>query len=227
MLQDTIDAIRAHAAQCAPAECCGVVIIEQGAETYIPCRNTAQAGQFEIAPEDYAAAEDRGEVIRIVHSHVYEAPVPSMADRVGCEASGIPWLIVNHPTGEWLEFLPSGYVVPLLDRPYCWGVFDCGTLARDYYVSQGIPIDADPQCWAVPDTGAALPAELQRLGFMPVHDLQVGDLILMDVRGNFHCGVYLGDEQFIHHAAGQLSRRDVYGPIYRRYTVQVLRPPKP
>ena len=88
-------------------------------------------------------------MIRIVHSHVYEAPTPSMADRVGCEASGIPWLIVNHPTGEWLEFVPSGYVAPLLDRPYCWGVFDCGTLARDYYVSQGIPIDADPQCWAV------------------------------------------------------------------------------
>ncbi|MFY4879825.1 Mov34/MPN/PAD-1 family protein, partial [Acinetobacter baumannii] len=42
-------AIMAHADECYPLECCGVIVDKQ----YIACRNIAeQSDQFEIHPED-------------------------------------------------------------------------------------------------------------------------------------------------------------------------------
>ena len=44
--------ILAHAEQCYPAECCGAIVLGR----YIPCRNVAEQGQFEINHEDLAKA---------------------------------------------------------------------------------------------------------------------------------------------------------------------------
>ena len=71
MRQKIIDAIMAHAAAEYPRECCGVVVQKQGAAVH-SCRNLATdpTEHFHLSPEDYAAAEDRGTVIAIVHSHL-------------------------------------------------------------------------------------------------------------------------------------------------------------
>jgi len=102
-------AIRDHAQAVYPRESCGVVIVVTGKPVYVPCANLADSpGQyFVMAPADYMAAEDRGEVIRIVHSHPDVSAQPSEADRVSCEVTGLPWLIVNWPTGAIVEFEPS------------------------------------------------------------------------------------------------------------------------
>ncbi|WP_374491576.1 C40 family peptidase [Brachymonas sp.] len=224
MSPELLDAIRAHAAECAPRECCGVVIIEKGRKRYVPCRNMADDGQFELHPADYAAAEDRGEIVKIVHSHVYEPAIPSMADRVSCEAHGVPWVIVNYPTGAWLEFQPEGYEAPLVGRPYVYGVLDCFTLARDYYKREmGIDLYVPVEWWA--EGSAALFQHFSEAGFIEADGpVQPGDGLLMQFGGDaWHCGVYLGGDQFLHHFRDRLSSRDVYGPIYRQHTRKVLR----
>ncbi len=43
-------AILSHAEECFPAECCGVIVSGE----YIPCRNVAEKGQFQINHEDLA-----------------------------------------------------------------------------------------------------------------------------------------------------------------------------
>lgn len=58
-------AILSHAEECFPAECCGVIVSGE----YIPCRNVAEKGQFQIHHEDLAHAEDQGEIQAYVHSH--------------------------------------------------------------------------------------------------------------------------------------------------------------
>ena len=224
-------AIRAHAAAEYPRECCGLVVVERGKPVYVPCRNEAETpkAHFLLAPADYAAAEDRGEIVRVVHSHPDIAPLPSDGDRVACERGGVPWLIVNWPTGAVHEFAPEGYRAPLVGRSFAHGLLDCYSLIRDYYaqvLSIELPDFARREEWWL--KGDNLYVEgFPRAGFVEIdaaapveHDvllMQVGSPVIN------HAAVYVGNNQILQHCAGRLSSRDVYGGGWHRATRKIVR----
>lgn len=94
-------AIIDHAQSCYPNESCGLVVAVNGKAKYLPCTNRARtpSEHFVISGEDYAFAEDMGEIIAVVHSHPDVASRPSEGDRVACEASQLPWYIVGMVDG--------------------------------------------------------------------------------------------------------------------------------
>ncbi|PQH14492.1 phage tail protein, partial [Raoultella ornithinolytica] len=63
----------------------------------VEARNVSEdpVNEFVMHHEDVIAAEDEGEVVAIWHSHTDRSPNPSDADRAGCEATELPWLILS------------------------------------------------------------------------------------------------------------------------------------
>jgi proteasome lid subunit RPN8/RPN11 len=235
MEESTIEAIRAHAAVDHPREACGLVIVERGRERYVPCRNTATTASehFVLPADDYAAAEERGEILAIVHSHPDASPSPSDADRVSCEASGLPWHIVSWPGGEIRTIEPCGYEAPLVGRQYAHGVLDCWSLIRDWYARErgvALPDVARRDGWwndGVSDLYTRHYAECGAIAIPADEPLEVGDVILMQIRSKNdvpnHGAVYIGNTQILHHPYKRLSTRDVYGGYWRECTRMILR----
>ncbi|ATE60174.1 C40 family peptidase [Thauera sinica] len=223
----------AHADREAPRECCGLAVVRKGRLRYVPCRNVAgDSAEFEIPPDDWAAAEDKGEIVAVCHSHVLIPPTPSLADRVMCERTGLPWLIVNHPRGTFRVIVPEGYRAPLVGRSYSHGVLDCYTILQDYYretLGLGLPDVPHADEWWL--CGQDLYRQhFEAAGFVQVgdgthRDIREHDGLLMQVASPVpnHGAVVLGDGQILHHPAHRLSSRDVYGGYWREITTHVLR----
>lgn len=219
-----------HAAIEYPRECCGVLIIQKGRQAYKPCRNLAVGtDQFAIDPEDYALAEELGEVVAIIHSHPNTSPEPSQADRVACEASGLPWFILAYPIGTWSELYPDGYKAPLVGRQWAHGVLDCYSIIRDWFAfERGILLpdfERHDEWWLL---GQNLYEEnFNKAGFVEIKgdNLRTGDVILMQIGSpvSNHGALYLGDGLILHHVQNRLSTRDVYGGYWLKNTTKYLR----
>ena len=227
---DNQAAILAHAAQEYPREACGLLLVHKGRQAYAPCRNLGVGtDQFVIHPEDYFHADRKGQIVAVVHSHPGLPAEPSQADRVACEASGLPWHIVGIPSEEWTRIEPSGYVAPLVGRQWSHGVLDCYALVRDWFIKERqirLPDFVRFDEWWKRGENLYLD-NFAAAGFYVIDPaaLQAGDCFLMQVASPVpnHAAVYLGDNMILHHLQGRLSSRDVYGGYWQKNTTHILR----
>jgi len=240
MTPETADVIREHALAEYPRECCGLVVVVKGRERYYRCVNKARtpSEHFIIGADDYAFAEEVGEIMAVVHSHPDCAARASEADRVACEASGLPWYIASIirdrealSVPEIGSIAPEGYKAPLVGRPFHHGVLDCYSLIRDWYAQElGIELpDFERRDGWWDDGHSSLYLDnFTKAGCAPITGaMQRGDIILMQIRSKNgvpnHAAVYLGDGTMLHHLYGRLSSRDVYGGMWQDYTRLVVR----
>jgi proteasome lid subunit RPN8/RPN11 len=98
------DELHAHAAEEAPNECCGVVVLRDGvAERYVRGRNKLASPyryELEIDPAVWFL-EDEGYELAVFHSHPETEPVPSRTDReLAGLWSGRPFLIYGLALGQ-------------------------------------------------------------------------------------------------------------------------------
>lgn len=231
MRSKTISAIMAHAESAFPSECCGLVIQKGRVEKYIPCENrAAEPGeQFEIAPEDYAAAEDQGTVVAVVHSHPGDGATtqPSELDMLMCDATEVPWVIASWPEGDIRTIMPRGDR-PLTGRQFVLGHADCWSLLMDYFRTEhGITLpnySVERHWW---EQGENLYMDnWYECGFREFSGPpRPGDVVIMQVRSPVanHAGVLLEGNMLLHHVYGELSQRVPYGGYYLDRTIKIVR----
>lgn len=234
MNKNTLDDIFTHAIEEYPRECCGLVIAIGRKEKYVRCRNDAEKadGHFVMNTEDQVAAALKGDILMIVHSHPDESEKPSEADRVQCEAHGLPWCIVAvhgdpatpdaPPVARGHAVLtPSGFELPLRGREYKFGISDCYSIVQDFYSREmqiGLPdFDREDKFW---ERGQNLITDhLSENGFTPISKpTQKGDLILMAIKSDIvnHLGIWLDErDAMLHHPYGHLSEKTVYGGYWQ------------
>jgi proteasome lid subunit RPN8/RPN11 len=225
-----------HALAEAPREACGLLLaLPDGAGYYLPARNqhdgAAGRDRFRMDPQAWIDAEEAGQVVAVVHSHPNASANPSMADRVMCERSGLPWLIVGTPSGAMVQLDPSGWSAPLEGREFSHGVLDCYTLAQDWYRRTwglALPDFERQDGWWERGKGLHLYRDgLLAAGFEVINtsEPQLGDGLLMRVVSEVenHGAVYLGDGMMLHHLYGQLSRRERWDWNWQRRTTLIVR----
>lgn len=137
-----VNEIQQHARLAYPNECCGLIIRHKRQRKYVPCTNghSNPLNHFQISGEEWARAEDAGDILAVVHSHPDGGPHASAVDLRSCHESGLPWFIMAWPGGEYTMALPADRP-PLLGRPFIHGIWDCYGLVRDWYkLERGIEL---------------------------------------------------------------------------------------
>jgi proteasome lid subunit RPN8/RPN11 len=190
---DFIQEIEQHFKEEYPREGCGVIGIVKGKQRWFPCTNIAEENEdFILDSAEYLKLKRTVDITGIVHSHPDAGSEPSEMDIKYCNALGIPYYIWSYPGMELTIVQPTTNVTKLYGRSYEFGVLDCFT---DELISE----------WGM------IPVDLS--------DLQENDALVFNVQaqvGN-HCGVYVGNECFYHHAEHRLSCRESLYPFWHKY----------
>ncbi|MGK0685196.1 C40 family peptidase [Serratia marcescens] len=231
MRQKTIDEILTHAQREYPNECCGVLAQRGRVERYFPCRNRSAepAEHFELDPAGYAAAEDWGEVVAIVHSHPGDGATtqPSELDQLQCDVNELPFVIASWPEGDIRIIYPRGDR-PLVGRQFVLGHADCWSLIMDYYRQEHgliLPNYSVERHWW--EEGENLYMDKwYDCGFREFDGApQAGDMVIMQLSAPVpnHAGILLEGNMLLHHLYGQLSQRVPYGGYFKERSVKTVR----
>jgi len=226
-----------------PQEACGLIVGAHKRARFIPCENIHERPRdfFSIGRGEYEAAKLDGPILAVWHSHTECAARPSPEDRAACNAGSVPWYIVSvyrQEDGSLNVVLPPTIVQPrdeeqpYVGRPYVWGMLDCYALICDYYRREyaiELLTHGDlriPEFW---EKGHNFFVDnFSETGFEQLINVEPkpGDIFLIQTYGSIpnHIGVYVGNDRFLHHPHGRLSRFDVYGGSYwLKHTTHHLR----
>ena len=208
-----------------PREGCGIISIVKGKRKWFPCTNIAEDGEdFIIDSQEYLKLKRTTDIVAIVHSHPDSPSEPSDTDTKYCNALGIPYYIYSYPNMDLTVLDPIRSTTDLYGREYEFGVRDCFEAAKDYLGSRGILIPSralfEDDWWEkdldyfTEDTIAEW-----KLVAVPLTDLQENDVLIFNVKSDVgnHCGVYIGNECFYHHAEKRLSCRESIYPFWHKY----------
>jgi proteasome lid subunit RPN8/RPN11 len=224
-----IEDIQKHFENEYPREACGLIGVVKGKKKYFPCENVAEDNDdFIMSSTDYMKHKRTMDIIGIVHSHPDADNTPSEGDIDNCNALGIPYYIFSYPEMELNILEPKVNVNPLLGREYKFGSADCFEASRDWLAVEGIHIPArDPfeDDWWEKGLNYFTEEKIKNWGLFKVDSPQKNDVLIFQIEADVpnHCGVYLGNDVFFHHAVNRLSCRESLYPFWRKHIVGIYR----
>lgn len=193
--------------------------------------NTSATPQetFKVEPTEFWKYKDS--IQAVLHSHCFDLNdrsrldhrVPSKEDMIGQINMNCWWGITateGEGTTPILWFGPDRNE-PYEGREFIFNVNDCLELVRDYYRRElGINIRPQARNWNWFETENLFEEAIDREGFVEVKidEIQVNDVVYFNILEDKtnHIGVYLGDNQVLHHLFGRLSGIDSFSKWNRQ-----------
>tara|TARA_X000001036_G_C20559042_1_gene757625 strand:- start:268 stop:966 length:699 start_codon:yes stop_codon:yes gene_type:complete len=226
-----IEDMREHFKNEYPREGCGILTVVKGKQKWIPCTNIAEEdNHFIIDTKEYLKIARTSDIVGIVHSHPDESSEPSELDINNCNALGKKYYIFSYPEMDLTIVEPEINTTDLYGREYKFGVKDCFEALRDYLQTQNIEIP--PRAMFVEDywdknIDYFNDKTISDWQHSPVslNEIKENDVLIFKVFSdiNNHCGVYLGNDIFYHHAENRLSCRENLYPQWKKWLVGAYR----
>lgn len=229
-------AIFQHAQDVCPNECAGLITQKSRVQKYHRLDNVSDNPDEHCEPDpaQYGEVllwceENGADVISFVHSHTGDGAttLPSAHDTCMCNEFEIPFVIVSLPEGDMRIVEPKS--MPLIGRPWSLGSYDCWGLVMEFHKLHGVKLNDFRKSyeWWRPEHGENLYHDnYLKEGFIPTgKPPEFGDMIIFQLQAGVwnHAGIYVGDNQILHHYSGKLSRRDIYSGWYQDHAVMVCR----
>ena len=212
-----------------PREGCGVLGIVKGRLHWYPCTNIAPSEQdFILDSTEYFNIKKIADIVGIVHSHPDAPSTPSQTDIDNCNALGIPYYIFSYPGMDLEVVTPRYNQTELYGRTYSFGTKDCFEASKDWYKEIGIelpPRDPYEDDWWKKGLDYFSEEYLNSWKFYKVTDVQPNDLLVFSVDSGVpnHCGVYVNNDIFFHHAQNRLSCKENLYPFWIKYLTGIYR----
>ena len=225
MLED----IKAHFDKEYPREGCGIIGIVKGKKKWFPCENVAtNEADFIMSSTDFFKVRQQADIFAIVHNHPDATNEPSVTDIANCNALGVPYYIFSYPEMDLNIIEPKVKTFSLIGREYKFGETDCFEAMRDWLATEGIDIPkraAFEDDWWEKGLDYFTEETIGLWGFKKVTEPKQNDLLIFQVSANVpnHCGVYLGNDIFFHHAVHRLSCRESLYPFWIQNLVGIYR----
>jgi cell wall-associated NlpC family hydrolase len=145
-----------------------------------------------------------------------------------------PTVYVEWPSGRTFAFFPDSWDenAPYEGRIFSLGTFDCYSLVRDYYRRERgyeMPHQTESMENLKLNIDTVFTESDELNNWEEVISPQPGDGIFFSIRASDdikvpnHCGVYLGDDKFMHHMAYRLSTEEKFTDSWKRRVVKYLR----
>jgi proteasome lid subunit RPN8/RPN11 len=226
-----IQAIKEHFDKQYPQEACGILAVVKGKKQWFPVTNVAEHNDdFIMDSDEYMKIMLTTDIIGIVHNHINSSAEPGETDTQACNALGIPYYIFSYPDMDLKILQPETSCTGLYGREYKFGVKDCFEAMRDYLLDQKIQIPARAlfeDSWYNKGLDYFCPDVIKNWGGQEIslNELQENDVLIFKVQEevNNHCGVYVGNDVFYHHAVNRLSCRESLFPFWQKYLVGAYR----
>jgi len=224
-----IDEIYKHFEQEYPREGCGIIGIVKGKKKWFPCENMADTeDNFILSSKDWFRVKQQADIFAVVHNHPNASNKASQYDIDNCNILGLPYYIFSYPEMDLNILEPKKNFSPLIGREYKFGVKDCFEAMRDWLANENINIPlraAFEDNWWEKGLNYFNENTIKEWKHKKVTSPQKNDVLIFQIQESVpdHCGVYLENDIFFHHAINRLSCREPLYPFWGQHIVGIYR----
>ena len=232
--------IKNHALEDTPKECCGFLYSDEdtGLVKTKKARNIAKEKNisFSVDTLDYFKTSNLGQIKAIYHSHTNGNPDFSLKDKEDSLKHKIDFVLYDLTSDTFKVFRHEHEKIEILEKKFKWGQSDCISLVQDYLnKSVGYNLllpkslnDRDSKWRAksksfVEETFELNKKNLIKVSFNTIEDLKQGDILCFSIKDNVdHFGVYISNNNFLHHKIGRRPNCEKIDKYFKNLT-QVYR----